>query len=226
MTLYNPKIFCLIPAFEEEKTVFNVVKKSRKYSNKVIVIDDGSTDKTVNKARAAGAIILNHQHNEGQGRAIITGFEYALRNKADIVVILDADGQHDPKDIPKLLEPIISGEAMFVSGSRFLGSCKGISKIKLAGIRFFTLIVQLMGYKITDLTCGFRALTVDAVSKLELKEAQYCGAEIIMQALKKGIIVVEVPVDIKGRIDGNSRKNIFRHFFQIIIIILRTIIEA
>lgn len=224
MTLHNPKIFCLIPAFDEENTVFNVVKESQKYSNKVIVIDDGSTDKTVNKARDAGAIILNHHYNEGQGRAIITGFEYALRNKADIVIILDADGQHDPKDIPKLLEPIISGKAEFVSGSRFLGSCEGIPKIKLMGIKFFSSIVRLRGYRITDLTCGFRALTVDVINKLELKEAQYCGAEIIMQALKKGINVVEVPVNIKGRKEGNSRKNIFKHFYKISIIILRTII--
>ncbi len=220
------KIISIIPAFNEHATVFDVVHGARKYSNRVLVIDDGSTDKTVERAKDAGAIILNHQHNEGQGRAIITGFKYALENKADIVIILDADGQHDPKDIPKLLEPIISGKAELVSGSRFLGSCEGIPKIKLMGIKFFSAIVRLMGYKITDLTCGFRALTVGAINKLELKEAQYCGAEIIMQALKKGINVVEVPVDIKGRIKGNSRKNMFRHFFKISIIILRTIIEA
>lgn len=224
MTLM-PKIISIIPAFNEDATIFNVIQEAEKHSNQVIVIDDGSTDKTCNEARNAGAIILNHRYNEGQGRAIITGFKYALENKADIVIILDADGQHDPKDIPKLLEPIISGKAEFVSGSRFLGSCEGIPKIKLMGIKFFSAIVRLMGYKITDLTCGFRALTVDAINKLELKEAQYCGAEIIMQALKKGINVVEVPVDMKGRIDGNSRKNIFIHFFKISIIILRTIIE-
>jgi len=222
MTLMvDPKIISIIPAFNEHATIFDVVHGARKYSDQVLVIDDGSIDKTVEIAKDAGAIVLNHQHNEGQGRAIITGFKYALENKADIVVILDADGQHVPTDIPKLLEPIISGKAEFVSGSRFLGSCEGIPKIKLMGINFFSAIVRLMGYKITDLTCGFRALTFDAINKLELKEAQYCGAEIIMQALKKGINVIEVPVNIKGRINGNSRKNMFRHFYKIITILLR-----
>jgi len=115
----------LIPAYNEELTVGSVVALARKYGD-VLVVDDGSTDRTSEIAQRAGAVVIRHPVNRGKGAALKTGFEYALSREYEVVVTLDADGQHNPDEIPLLMEPIIRGEADLVIGSRYLNDVLGV----------------------------------------------------------------------------------------------------
>jgi glycosyltransferase involved in cell wall biosynthesis len=123
-TTISAKIVAVIPCFNTQEYIAQVIYGCNKYVNEVLVVDDGSTDKTAQVAKAAGASVISHDKNRGKGAAMKT----AIRNaNADIIVFLDGDGQHDPEDIPKLLNPIIEGKADFVIGSRFLAHSKKIS---------------------------------------------------------------------------------------------------
>ena len=113
------KTLIIIPAYNEELTIGSVVALARKYGD-VLVVDDGSADRTSEIARNAGAFVIKHETNMGKGAALRTGFEYALSMDYKIVVTLDADGQHNPDEIPVLLEPIVNGKADLVIGSRYL----------------------------------------------------------------------------------------------------------
>lgn len=147
----RPKIIACIPAYNEERTIASVVLKAMKYVNKVIVCDDGSEDLTGEIARRLGAEVVRHERNMGYGAALSTLFNKAREVKADIMVILDADGQHNPDDIPRLLKPIIDGEADIVIGSRFIGGLKGeIPAYRELGIKAITRLVKTMTY--SDLT--------------------------------------------------------------------------
>ncbi|HEY49630.1 MAG TPA: glycosyltransferase family 2 protein, partial [Dehalococcoidia bacterium] len=115
------KVVAAIPCFNEEQSIGSVVVMTRKFVDSVIVIDDGSSDATAEVAREAGADVYQHGENRGYGVAIRSALIKGNELKADILVILDGDGQHDPKDIPNLIEPILAGEADVVVGSRFLG---------------------------------------------------------------------------------------------------------
>ena len=115
------KTLIIIPAYNEELTIGSVVALAKKYGD-VLVVDDGSGDRTSEIAREAGAIVIRHNTNMGKGAALKTGFEYALSREYEIVVTLDADGQHNPDEIPLLMEPIIRGEADLVIGSRYLNA--------------------------------------------------------------------------------------------------------
>jgi glycosyltransferase involved in cell wall biosynthesis len=122
----DKRILIAIPSYNEELTIGSVIALAKEYGD-VLVIDDGSKDRTSKVARNAGAIVIRHDVNRGKGNALKTGFEYALSNGYDIVVTLDADGQHNPDEIPLLLEPILKGESDLVIGSRYLnGAHKNI----------------------------------------------------------------------------------------------------
>jgi glycosyltransferase involved in cell wall biosynthesis len=112
-------ILAVMPAFNEERTISDIIKNTRKYVDEVVMIDDFSSDRTSEIAKKAGATVLRHKENRGLGGALRTGFDYALKNKADIIITIDADGQHDPDEIPKFIEKIQSGYH-FVLGTRDL----------------------------------------------------------------------------------------------------------
>ncbi|EHR79127.1 glycosyl transferase [Thermococcus litoralis DSM 5473] len=113
------KTLIIIPAYNEELTIGSVVALAKKYGD-VLVVDDGSKDRTSEIAQKAGAIVIRHEVNKGKGAALKTGFGYALANGYDVIVTIDADGQHNPDEIPLLLKPILEGEADLVIGSRYL----------------------------------------------------------------------------------------------------------
>ena len=132
------RVIAIIPAFNEEKTIGDVVSKTMRYTDEVIVIDDGSEDKTAEIAFRNGAKVYCHPINRGSGGAVGTGIRAALLNEADVIVTLDADEQHDPAEIPKLIEPIIKGEADAVIGSRFLIR-QPMPLFRKIGVSFFNL---------------------------------------------------------------------------------------
>ena len=194
----KPGVFAAIPCFNEERCIGSVVVKARKYVDKVIVIDDGSTDATSEVAAAAGAEVYQHGQNRGYGAAIRSALEKGRQLGADILVILDGDGQHDPKDIPNLVKPLLSDEADIVIGSRFLGKASRPPLYRRAGQRILTAFTNLgSGQKVSDSQSGFRAFSSKALSALSLTEdGMSVSSEIQFAISKSGLRVAEVPIDV------------------------------
>ncbi len=197
----------VIPAFNEEKSIEDVVKETKKYADCVVVVDDSSTDRTVKMARKSGAIVLQHSQNQGVGATVITGMKYARKLNPEVVVILDADGQHMPRDIPRLMQPILEGEAELVLGSRFLErSPNGMSLIKKYGNRLLTFLINaLAGVRITDAQTGFRAFSRKALFALNLRAHFTYTQEMILTLCLKGYRCFEVPIQVNARKYGSSK---------------------
>lgn len=216
----------VIPAFNEDNSIANIVQETRKYVDQVIVVDDSSRDNTQELARRSGAIVLHHSKNRGVGAAMITGIAYAQKLKPDIVVTLDADGQHNPKDIPWLIHPIRVGRADWVLGSRFLqGPPANTLLIKCLGNKFFTFITSILaGVKLTDAQTGFRALNRKALLALDLRSEFTYTHEMLLILGHKGYRGVEVPIHTRPRKHGNSKvvSNFVEYGFKSLVIILST----
>jgi glycosyltransferase involved in cell wall biosynthesis len=172
-----------------------------------VVVDDGSADDTAERARQAGAVVGSHRRNLGQGDALRTGFAVVRQLDAAVVVTMDADGQHDPDELAALVGPVVAGDADYVQGSRFLGRYDDAGGARDVGIRAFTrLITMLTGAEITDCTNGYRAIKGSALARLNLVEDRFSAAEIIIQAAGRGLRMREVPVHIRSRESGASKK--------------------
>jgi glycosyltransferase involved in cell wall biosynthesis len=172
-----------------------------------VVVDDASTDDTAEVAERAGAVVAVHRHNLGQGDGLRTGIEVARKIGAAVVVTMDADGQHDPAAIGTLVEPILRDEADYVQGSRFLGVYDDAGGMRHAGIKgFTTLINTLAGTRMTDCTNGYRAIRSSGLAQMRLVENRFSASEIIIEAAASGLRMREVPVHIRSREVGKSRK--------------------
>jgi glycosyltransferase involved in cell wall biosynthesis len=193
------KIFCIIPALNEEKYIGEVVAKVKPLVSEVVVIDDGSNDKTAELARSAGAVVLTHLLNSGQGASLETGNQYALNNSADIIFHFDADGQFLTEDIPEVLAPILSGEAEAVFGSRFMGKESNMPDFKKKVIMPIARLVNrwLLGVRLTDPQSGFRAMTAAAWRKIPIEQKGMAHAsEILAKVVKNKLIIKEVPIKV------------------------------
>jgi glycosyltransferase involved in cell wall biosynthesis len=193
------RVCIIIPAYNEEKTISNIIKKSKKFGN-IVVVNDASHDKTETVAKKAGAIVLSHKINRGLGGSLRTGFEKAINLNCDFVITLDGDGQHSPDDIPKFIEKLNEGYD-FVLGSRNLSKYPAVKKVGNFGLNFLT--NALSGTKLKDTESGFRAFRTDALKKLDLKSERYeIAAEIIYEAgrnkLRCANVSVESPLYKKG----------------------------
>ncbi len=212
------KIYCIIPAFNEEKNIYEVVRSVRRFVFNVIVVDDCSTDNTAKIAEHAGAIVLRHPVNLDQGAALRTGNNYALDSGAEIIIHFDADGQFLAKEIPEIITPIISDRADIVFGSRFLGKRANIPFLK----RFFLLpiarFVNLLFFniKLTDPQSGFRAMNKKAAQIINIEQdgKAHCS-EIIYKSFQNNLRVKEVPITVVYREFGQNLKggiNIIKDF--------------
>jgi hypothetical protein len=173
----------------------------------VLVIDDGSHDTTVEVARAHGADVVSHPVNSGQGAALQTGYLVAERLGVDVVVTLDADGQHDPAEMSRLVEPIVAGTADFVVGSRRMGDYEKESATRDAGISLYTKLINLLGgTDVTDVANGYRAIRSSRLSEIVFTEDQFHNPELLLGAARAGLRVVDVPVTIRARASGVSKK--------------------
>lgn len=204
-------ILVVIPAYNEAENLpiilGRIPPQIQGKSIRVLVVVDGATDRTAEVARAAGFPVIIHPINRGGGAALRVGYSVAVQDSAQIVVTMDADGQHQPEEIQKLVEPILKGEADFVCGSRVLGKQYGIEPLRRMGIVFFnTLVSVLMRRKITDCSNAFRAIRTECLSRLRLEQDQFHTTELLIEAIKKGVRVKEVPVTVTGRISGSSKK--------------------
>jgi glycosyltransferase involved in cell wall biosynthesis len=172
-----------------------------------VVIDDGSSDETSAEARSGGAVVATHRRNLGQGDALRTGFAVAQRLGARVVVTMDADGQHDPADLPALVSPVVAGEVDYVQGSRFAGRYDDAGGARDLGIRAFTRLITLVtSAEISDCTNGYRAIDGAALGRLLLVEERFSAPEILIQAAGRGLRIREVPVHIRSRDVGTSKK--------------------
>jgi hypothetical protein len=206
----NP-ICIVIAALNEETNLEQLLPRIPRWIDgtavDVLVVDDGSSDATVSVARRHGCLTARNSVNRGQGAALRVGYMIARARGAQIVVTMDADNQHRPEDLPVMVEPLLRGSADFVIGSRQLGGADAGSKIRSLGVVLFSrLITVLSGRHITDCSSGFRAFRIAAMAKLELREDQYQTSEVIIEASKKGLNIVEVPIHITLRLHGESRK--------------------
>lgn len=173
----------------------------------VIVVADGCTDHTEAVARSWGAHVIRRELRRGQGAAIRLGYLAALRGQARVIVTLDADGQHDPLEMESLVRPLASGEADMVQGSRVLGTFEKESKVRATGVHVYARIMSALGRtKITDPANGYRAVTPEALHRLDLRQDQFVASELIMDAMHKGLRVAEVPITVRRRALGDSKK--------------------
>ncbi|MEM4674902.1 MAG: glycosyltransferase family 2 protein [Nitrososphaerota archaeon] len=217
-------IVACIPAYNEEKTIAGVVLRTMKYVDRVIVCDDGSSDLTGLIAERLGAEVIRHGRNLGYGAALSSLFRRAEELGADIAVTLDADGQHDPSYIPRLVEPIIKGEADIVIGSRFLSreEEKAVPAYRRLGIRVITWLTRRTSYKeLTDAQSGFRAYSKRAVPFIIPSEmGMGASVEILLKARRAGLKIVEVPVRI-GYGEETSTQNPLAHGMEVILSLVK-----
>jgi glycosyltransferase involved in cell wall biosynthesis len=207
----NGEIAVVIPAYNEAENIGPVLQRIPKevLGKKVqtYVVVDGGKDGTDKVVRDLGFPVLVHPINRGGGAALRAGYEIALESGAEIIVTLDADGQHVPAEIPNLIKPILDDEADFVNGSRVLGSFEKESEIRALGVVFFNWLISiLMGTRVTDASNAFRAIRADTLRRLTLYQDQFHTSELLIEALKKGARVKEVPITILKRQSGVTKK--------------------
>ncbi|MCP8314046.1 MAG: glycosyltransferase family 2 protein, partial [archaeon] len=204
-----------IPAYNEESNLAKVVILAQRHVDKVVVCNDGSIDMTAEIAMKLGATVLEHERNMGYGAALRTIFK---EQSSDVLVTLDADGQHDPREIPKLVEPIIKGEADIVVGSRFLGKSK-MPKYRKLGVGMIT---KLSNLNITDAQSGFRAYSRKALEKIMPTEmGMGVSTEILIKATEQGLRIKEVPINIRYDVIKPSHQNPFTHGLEVLLSILK-----
>ncbi|MBA3474638.1 MAG: glycosyltransferase family 2 protein [Rubrobacter sp.] len=204
------RLLIVIPAYNEQEAIRGVLARMPKevlgYEVDTLVVVDGATDGTEAVAIEHNFPVATHIVNQGQGDALRTGFEIARVEGADIVVNMDADGQHESEEIERLVAPIINDEADFVLGSRFLGHYEERGSIRHVGIILFSWLVSVLsGRKFTDSCNGFRAIRGSLLYKLDLREDRLSAAELILEAVKKKLRIKEVPVSILRRAEGESK---------------------
>ncbi|MEM2194141.1 MAG: glycosyltransferase family 2 protein [Candidatus Methanomethylicia archaeon] len=214
----KPLIIACIPAFNEEKTIAKVILQTQKYVDRVIVCDDGSTDMTAEIAERLGASVVRHPRNLGYGASLNTLFKEAIKLNPSCIVTMDADGQHDPSHIPKLVEPIIMDEADIVIGSRFLSSRDNTPKHRRIGVKLITSIARKASYQqITDAQSGFRAYSRRAIEVLELTEpGMGVSTEILIKASREKLRIIEKPITINYNVEKPSKKNPILHALDVI----------
>ena len=192
------RVIAVIPCYNEVQYISEVVFQTNKFVGLSIVADDNSTDKTVEEAERSGAYIARNFGKRGAGTNTRVGIDNALIQECDIVVTLDGDGQHNPDNIPKVLEPIINGSADVVVGTRFASESKNVIPLyRKFGIKVITWLYNVGSkQKLSDTQCGFRTFSRDVLNKINTTEAGFSfSIEILVKARKMGFRICEVPVD-------------------------------
>ncbi len=223
------RIIAVIPAYNEEYTIAKVILQTKKYVDVVMVGDDGSSDMTGEIARALGAIVIDNGRNRGKGHTLKRLLNEALSRGADIVVALDADGQHDPSYIPKLIEPIILGQADIVIGSRYLDVPPDrIPLYRKIGLKVIDLFHKPVIKGVKDTQSGYRAYSRKVVEVLA-KELRIQGygteTEQLFIVRKNNWKVIEIPIRINYKTKNPSKKNPFTQGLEIIQSLIKLTVE-
>jgi glycosyltransferase involved in cell wall biosynthesis len=197
----------VIPAYNEAPTVASVISEIPAelggLATEVIVVVDGSADATAAEAAAAGALVCDVPVNRGQGVVFKLGYWLARARGAQVITTIDADGQYEPAELERLVEPIVAGRADFVNGSRRLGTELTTDPVRHAGVIFFGGVVSLLlRQRITDPACGLRAMRADISASVRLEQPQYQSSELLIATAMNGFRVIEVATTMRDRPDG------------------------
>jgi hypothetical protein len=208
---FTDSLALLIPAYNEAGNLTQVIGTLPSdvcgLPVRPIVVDDGSQDETFERARESGAAAVQLPLNRGQGAALRVGYRLALATGARVVVTMDADGQHQPDELSRLVAPILAGEADVVHGSRVLGDADPTHPTRKVGIRLFSwLLTVLTSSRVTDPSCGYRAVRTEALRELVFHQDQFHTAEFLLEASKCKLVIREVPITVTSRISGTSKK--------------------
>jgi len=208
---FRGKIAILIPAYNEAENVGVVLDQIPAevcgVRTEVLVVDDGSRDGTGDVAAEHGALVARHVTNRGGGAALRTGYRLMVESGAEIVVTLDADGQHRPDQMERLVKPILDGEVDVAHGSRVLGQADRNHFARELGIVFFNRLVSFITRThVTDCSNGYRAVRTTVLPQLVLRQEQFHTSEFMIEAIKRGIPAREVPITVEQRLHGHSKK--------------------
>ncbi|MFZ0383000.1 MAG: glycosyltransferase family 2 protein [Solirubrobacteraceae bacterium] len=200
-------IAVVIPAYNEEPTVASVIREIPRtlagLPTEVIVVVDGSSDATAAEAASAGALVCDIPVNRGQGVVFKLGYWLARARGAQVIATIDADGQYDPLELERVVEPIVSGRADFVNGSRRLGTELTTDPVRHAGVIFFGgLVSVLLRQRITDPACGIRGMSAKVSESVTLQQSQYQSSELLIGTAMRGFRVIEVATTMRDRPDG------------------------
>tara|TARA_Y100000310_G_scaffold177357_1_gene177441 strand:+ start:8698 stop:9366 length:669 start_codon:yes stop_codon:yes gene_type:complete len=191
-----------LPAYNEERYIAAIVSETRKYADEVIVLNDGSTDNTAREADLAGATVLSHRRNRGYGATIQSILALARSRECDVLVIIDADNQHDPREIPLLTKPILGWYDLAI-GRRRASDIPWTRRIGGRVLSVFTWI--LSGKKVVDSQCGFRAYSKKAVELIRPKEnGMAVSSEIVAETTRYGLKIIEVPISVRYTADSST----------------------
>ena len=204
-------VLVVIPALDEAQDVGDVVRRVPSavcgLPAAVLVVDDGSADETAARAAEAGALVERHEASRGGGAALRTGYRVALERGAAIVVTMDADGQHLPEELERVVGPVAARDVDLAVGSRVLGSTEGGALARQMGIAVFNRLVSVVtGRRVTDCSNSYRAIRAEALAELDLRQDQFHAAEFLIEALTRGVRTVEVPVTVARRQHGTTKK--------------------
>ncbi len=214
---FEDRIAVVIPAYNEAESVADVIDAVPPevcgVATAILVVDDGSRDGTADVAEDAGASVARHVVNRGGGAALRTGYRLMSDAGAEVVVTLDADGQHIPAEMPRLVKPVLDGEVDVAHGSRVLGSAAPNTRSREFGIVFFNRLVSFITRtKVSDCSNGYRAVRATALPQLVLRQEQFHTSEFLIEAIKRGVPATEVPVTVVERTHGHSKKPaVFRY---------------
>ena len=222
--LTNPRVVVAMPAYNEERYIGTLVLKARKYTDEVMVIDDGSIDGTAEISRLAGAKVISHSKNKGKGVAVQSILGEVKKKIPDVLVLLDADSQHNPDEIPRLIKPVLEGYDLVI-GSR-KDTKKSIPFYRRIGQKILLHSTRILARnRISDSESGFRAFSRRAIAELKLSQKGFAiESEMIADAEEKGLKITEVPISVKYTKDG-STLNPIRHGLGVITQIMVMISE-
>lgn len=225
----SPRVLAIVPAYNEAGSIAEVIGEVKRFAPAVdvAVIDDGSTDATGVLAERAGATVLRMPFNVGIGGAVQTGYQYALSRGYDIAIQVDGDGQHDPAEIERLIEPLLAGEADLAVGTRFRGDGTYRSPFaRRIGIQMFARIVSVMvRQRVTDTTSGFRAVNRSGIQLFARDYPNdYPEVESIVLLCRHGLTMTEVPVEMRERSAGTSSITVVQSIYYVVKVTLALLI--
>jgi len=218
----------IVPCYNEEENIQECIRRILQICSdyEIIVVDDGSQDRTSGKAKEVSrenVTVIRYEKNRGKGYALRVGLASA---KGDVIVIQDADMATPPEEIPSILQPILNGEADFVNGTRLVHPMEkgAMKRLHIIGNGIFALIVSaLIGQRLTDTLCGFKAFRKDRI-RGKLEEDNWPDFELLIKAKRNGLQIVEVPIHYHSRKGGRSKMRTFRHGYDMLRMLIRSLL--